>query len=67
MKDNNKIMEAQIVSGKVSPNQIHLTSDGVVADVLNFGYAASTAEIMWLHAVPLHFKSKIIVENCASN
>ena len=41
MIDNNKIIEVQLVSGTVSPNQMHLTFADVFADIINFGAVAA--------------------------
>ena len=42
MKSNNKKREAQLLSGTVLLNQMHITSAGVVTAVIVFGDVADT-------------------------
>ena len=54
MRDKNKIMKAQLVSGTGLLKQTCLNSDYVVTSVLVFGDVAATTEIVQLYSVSLN-------------
>ena len=62
MRYNNKITKMQPILGTGSPNKMHLTSDDVVAAVLNFDSVAATTEFMWLNTVAPNFQPKFKIK-----
>ena len=46
MIDKNKVMEAKLVSGTGFPNQTHMNSADVVADLIVFGVVAVMTDIV---------------------